>query len=93
MTPISFPGQNIVFGENQPEYQDLPALALPAPEFEVITCWQFTPEELAVINKTGCIYFSQLRFGTLVDGVYTPNALQPILPMAELGDNIGLVTG
>lgn len=90
MTPRDFPGRNIIMGENQPEYQPLPALVLSGPEFEVISCWQFTPDELAAINANGCMYISQLRFGTIKDGIYTPNALQPILPMAELGDNLRL---
>lgn len=77
MKPISFAGQNVVFGENQPEYQPLPALRMP--DGEVITCWQFTDEEWERMSKNRCFYLSQLTFN---------GALQPIMPMAELGDNL-----
>lgn len=77
MTPIKFPGSNVVFGANQPEYQPLPAMKLP--DGQVITCWQFTDEEIQTINRTKCMYFNQLTFNS---------ALQPILPLVELCDNI-----
>lgn len=73
MTPIKFKGHNIVFGENQPEYQPLPALRLE--DGEVLSCWQISDEELELINKSKCIYLSQLTFNS---------NLQPILPMADL---------
>jgi len=77
MTPIEFPGQNIIFGAGQPEYQPLPALRLP--DGEVITCWQLSDEELADIQKTKCFYLSQLTFN---------GAVQPILPKVNLEDGI-----
>ncbi len=79
MKPITFAGQNIVFGENQPEYQPLPALKMP--DGEVITCWQFSDSEWETMSKNKCFYLSQLTFNQL---------LQPIFPMAELGDNLTL---
>lgn len=36
MKPVEFEGQNVIFGEGQPEYQPLPALLMP--DGEVITC-------------------------------------------------------
>lgn len=80
MKPIEFKGQNVIFAKDQPEYQPLPALRMP--DGEVITCWEFTEEELQKVLKNKCIYLSQLTFN---------QPLQPILPMAELGDNIGLM--
>lgn len=77
MKPISFKGQNIVFGEGQPEYLPLPALRMP--DGEVYTCWEFSDEELAAVVKNKCIYFKQLTFN---------QPLQPILPLVELGDDI-----
>ena len=81
MEPIPFKGQNIVFGANQPEYRPLPALKINGPEGEVITCWQMTDEEIEAIVQNKCIYFKQLTFN---------GPLQPILPMAQLGDDVDL---
>lgn len=77
MKPIEFKGQNIIFAKDQPEYQPLPALRMP--DGEVITCWQFSDDEWERMSKNRCFYLSQLTFN---------GALQPIMPMAELGDNI-----
>lgn len=79
MKPIEFKGSNIVFGANQPEYQPLPALKMP--DGEVITCWEFTDDEIERLVKGRRIYFSQLTFN---------NPLQPVMPMVNLGDNIEL---
>lgn len=88
MQPKEFPGQNVIFAKDQPEYQSLPALIVPGPEGEVITCWQFSEEEWERMSKNRCFYLCQLCF-TYVDedGVEKIRPLQPILPMAELGDN------
>ena len=82
MKPIEFPGSNVVYGANQPEYQPLPAMKMP--DGQVLTCWQFTEEELAIINKTKCMYLSQLTFN---------QPLQPIIMMTEISDNIELTNG
>lgn len=79
MKPIQFPGQNVVFGANQPEYQPLPAMKLP--DGEVITCWELTDDEILRIQESKKIYFSQLTFN---------QPLQAILPMVDLGDKFEL---
>ena len=38
MTPIKFKGHNIIMGENQPEYGQLPALITPSGE--VVSWWK-----------------------------------------------------
>lgn len=92
MTPIDFHGRNIIFGEGQPEYQPLPAILVPGIEGEVITCWSFSEEEWEVMSKTRCFFLSQLCFRYQDEnGVWINNSLQPILPMAELSDNIRLL--
>jgi hypothetical protein len=91
MKPIEFKGQNVIFAENQPEYQNLPALVIEGHEMEVISCWSFSESEWEAMSKNRCFYLRQLRFGKMIDGIYVPNLLQPILPMAELGDNIALI--
>lgn len=91
MKPKKFKGQNVVFGENQPEYQPLPALVIPGVEGEVITFWTFSDEELATMIENKGFYLSQL-IGTFLNehGQLQLNPLQPILPMADLSDNITL---
>ena len=79
MIPVSFPGQNIVFGKDRPQYRPLPALDLEDENGEVITCWEISEEELQVITRTRRIYLSQYTFN---------RPLQPILPMADLSDKI-----
>lgn len=92
MVPIKFPGHNVVFAEDQPEYQPLPAILMPGLDGEVITCWELSDDEIEKIIKNRCIYISQLCFTRLNEnGTLSNNPLQPILPMAELGDNITLI--
>lgn len=81
MKPVKFPGQNIVFGEGQPEYQPLPALKVPGPQGEVITCWELSNEEVEIIVRSKRLYLSQLTFN---------KPIQPVLLMTDLGDNITL---
>lgn len=79
MKPVEFKGQNVVFGEGQPEYQPLPALLMP--DGEVITCWEMSPEELQEVTKTGKVYVKQLTFNQL---------LQPLLVTSDLSGGIEL---
>lgn len=89
MKPIDFPGRNIIFAEDQPEYQPLPAILMPGPEAEVISCWSFSEEEWEAMSKNRCFFISQLCFRHENEkGEMVNNPLQPILPMAQLGDNI-----
>jgi len=80
MKPIEFKGFNVTFAKDQPEYQQLPALRMP--DGEVYTCWELTDEELERVIKSKCIFFKQLTFN---------HPLQPILPLVELGDDIGFI--
>lgn len=79
MKPAPFKGQNIVFGEGQPQYLPLPALRMP--DGEVITFWTFTDEEFEDLKKNRGFYLSQLTFN---------GALQPIRPFVNLEDGIEL---
>lgn len=89
MKPKDFPGRNVIFAEDQPEYQQLPAMLLPGTDGEVISCWELTDDEIAAITKNRCLYISQLCFTRInEEGFLINNPLQPILPTAELGDNI-----
>ena len=72
MKPIKFKGVNKVYGENQPQYIPLPVQK--DENGRVISCWKLTPEEKAVIAKTGKIWIGQLTFNS---------PLQPILPSVD----------
>lgn len=79
MKPVEFKGQNVVFGQDQPEYQPLPALRMP--DGEVITCWETTDEQLQEVIRTKRVYLKQLTFN---------GPLQPVMVLADLSDNIEL---
>lgn len=64
MEPVKFDGVNVVFGENQPEYDQLPAERVGRPESgQIITCWEVSPEEIKRIQETGKIWLSVLTYG------------------------------
>jgi hypothetical protein len=79
MKAVEFPGVNVTFAKDQPEYTPLPALRVPSPLGEVITCWELSDEELEQVKKTKRVYLSQLTFN---------NALQPIRMMTDLADGV-----
>lgn len=75
MKPIEFPGCNVVFGKNQPEYMPLPAERIENNDFgQVVTCWELSEEEREKVLQDGKIWVSLLTFG---------HPLQPILVTAE----------
>lgn len=83
MKPVTFPGQNVVFAENQPEYTPLPALRLP--DGQVITCWEISDEELVEIKRTKRIYLSQLTFNMPLQPVMIGSGLDNGIEMVEEG--------
>lgn len=71
MKPVEFPGVNVVFAKDQPEYIPLPAMKVPNdPQGLIITKWQLSPEELERVKETGTIHLSMLTFN---------QPLQPVL--------------
>ena len=71
MKPIKFPGHNVEFAKNQPQYLPLPAkYDRNDPNGAVTTQWELTPQEMAFVIKTGTIFITVLTFH---------NPLQPIL--------------
>lgn len=63
MKPIKFEEQNIVFAEDQPQYQPLPAFRNNDSEFgEVVSCWQLTLRERLKILFTGKIWLCLLSY-------------------------------
>lgn len=63
MKPITFTGQNHVFGEHQEEYMDLPCHINVYSDGTVVSCWKMTFLERFRILFTGVIWNSQLTFG------------------------------
>lgn len=81
MNPVHFPGVNVTYGKDQPEYRPLPAMKIPGNDGEVITCWELSEEELEEVKNSKRVFLSQLTFN---------GALQPVRIMASLADNIAL---
>lgn len=47
MKPVEFPGVNVVFAKDQPEYMPLPAMKIPNdPQGLIITKWQLSPRRI-----------------------------------------------
>lgn len=74
MQPVLFKEHNVVFGEGQPEYLPLPAYVSEDPTVPVITCWEFTDEEIEELVRTKRLYLRQLTFG---------ENLQPLAPQVH----------
>ena len=48
MTPLRFNGINVIVGENNPEYNTLPAHI--STDGVITTCWEMTDEEIYIEN-------------------------------------------
>lgn len=70
MTPVNFPGCNVVYGKKQEEYIPLPA-NFNKKTGMAITQWTLTDEEVAEIVRNRRIFIGISTFG---------QPLQPILP-------------
>jgi hypothetical protein len=62
MRPVKFKHQNVVFAEDQPEYQPLPALRIEGPEGIVISCWKMSFKERVKVLFTGKVWLSLMSF-------------------------------
>lgn len=62
MEAIDFKERNIIFAENQPEYNSLPALKKEGVEGEVVTCWKLSFRERIKILLTGKLWLALLTF-------------------------------
>lgn len=61
MIAIQFPEANLDLAKNQPQYATLPVMWNNAdPEGPMTCCMQLSPEEIAEINRTGCLWFTQI---------------------------------
>jgi hypothetical protein len=75
MDAIKFKGANIVFAENQEEYNSLPAFK--DDEGNVVTCWKLSDEEIKKITETGELWLSVSTFN---------QPLQPVLLSVNKSD-------
>jgi hypothetical protein len=62
MKAVKFKHQNIIFAEDQPEYEPLPALILDTPEAEVISCWRLSLKERFQVLIFGRVWLSLMSF-------------------------------
>lgn len=60
MQLVEFPEQTTIIAKKQAEYQPMPAHI--APDGTVTCCWKLTPEEVARISETGCLWHQILTF-------------------------------
>ncbi len=72
MKPVSpvIPNENhkeIIVSEHQDEYQNLPSIRLA--DQSILTRWQLTDEEKAIVGETGCVYLNMQTFGKPVTPV------------------------
>lgn len=70
MTPKKFKESNIVFAENQEEYEPLPAFKNNSVEGEVITCWNLTLRERFKLLFTGELWLMLLTFNQPLTPTY-----------------------
>lgn len=73
-TPAKFNGYNVTIAENQAPYLPLPARASGDENGTVITCWEFTEDELSELLKTRRLWFSHWTFN---------RPFQPLAPSVE----------
>jgi len=79
MQPIYFEEQTETYGDQQPEYNPLPAHVT---ESGIVTsCWELNEIELAEVRRTGVIWVSQLTFNQLLQ----PLLLQVFSPFVKIG--------
>jgi len=77
MIPVGFDQQNAVAAKEQLEYQSLP---IHRTANEIISCWEFTPDEIAEINRTGKVW---LRVMQPIDNRIAPVLLQVASPFEQ----------
>lgn len=56
MNPIDFDASNRIYGKEQDEYKDLPALKFTVNTGEVITCWKMSFKEKLKVLFTGKVW-------------------------------------
>jgi hypothetical protein len=62
MKPIKFKEQNVVYAENQEEYQPLPALKYNDEYGTVVSCWKLSIKERIKLLFTGKLWVGLVSF-------------------------------
>jgi hypothetical protein len=70
MKPVVFKHANRVYGENQSEYQPLPALSLEDEQGHVVSCWKLSFLERIKLLFTGRIWMSLMTFNKPIQPSY-----------------------
>lgn len=83
MIPIKFPEHNVIYAENQPEYQPLPAFRDSGPHGEVISCWQLSFKERLRILFTGKLWVSLWSFNQPLTPSYFTTKKSEVLTVAK----------
>jgi len=90
MQPVEFPQQTDILAKDQPQYTPLPVHikfeqqrmsdgeAIDVP-MEMTACFNLSPEEIAAINKTGALWYTQCVFGN----PFQPVRLSVLNPFAS----------
>lgn len=85
--PIRFPGVNVVIAENQTPYIPLPAMFMGDNMGTVLTCWEFTEEEMEEFMRTRKLWISHWTFNQpfqpLCPSTDQPVAVNPESPTDE----------
>lgn len=83
MKPKHFKEVNAVLGENQPEYEPLPALRFDGGMGHVITCWELSPEEIERLKETGEIWLNVCTFGGAFPPVFLTTERKDLFTTTE----------
>lgn len=78
-TPVTFDGVNVVIAKNQEPYIPLPAQFFGDGMGTVLTCWEFSPEEMEEFLRTRRLWISHWTFN---------QAFQPLCPMTDRPVNL-----
>lgn len=79
MKVVKFRGYNSMMGEDQPEYENLPAFRADDKVGSLVMCFELNEEEKKQVAETGLIYLKQITYGT---------DMAPIVPSLLAKDNI-----
>lgn len=87
MKAIQFEEVTKTYAEEQPQYLPLPVYHYPDDHMgTVVSCWEFTEDELAALMKSGCLWISQMRFQSDLQPI-RPSVEKPFMPPHTVAEN------
>jgi len=84
MEAINFKGANVVFAENQEEYNSLPAFK--DEDGTVVTCFKLSEEEIKKISETGELWLSVMTFNQALQPLFLSVNKDEVLIFNEIDD-------